>query len=376
MEYVMHLPIPSVTLLSLRRNGLTLPSHFELCNSLRNLETVNFANNDIAYIPKNMFKNCRKLKFIDLSYNKLKIVPNQVRHYLSEHGSITMDLSGNPLICSCQPDAIETIKWIHNYKDRHKNIAIYMCSNYGGLTDRQILGINIDKHVESCERWSVLEIIILTCLVNLSLILLAISAFLRRKYRYRILNMLFSCKRLCSGKDHNKTFKYTLYLIYCKEDRLWVHDTLLDELENIHGIRCCVHYRDFPGNGFLSEIIPRFMDQSRFVLAVLSEKSIHKYWIQYELQRARDLELRNSKRILYIKYGYLGTSIPADIRQVLDSNIYIDWPDNVDDADKRRVFFEKLIGAIRGEQLCGSGVCCVRSKIVTLGDENELEQLT
>ena len=50
--------------------------------------------------------------------------------------------------------------------------------------------------------------------------------------------------------------------------------------------------------------------------------------------------------------------------------------DNVNDTDKRRVFFEKLIGAIRGEQLCASGVCCVRSKIVTLDDENELEQLT
>ena len=374
LDYIMAINLPSVQLLSLQRNKLTVPEHFELCHGLKNLETVNLASNEITGLPHLIFKDCTKLRFIDLSNNKIKILSGLVRHSLLDHPHLKMDLSSNPLICSCHADAIDTIKWLNDQKHRHKNIDMYMCTNYEDMSRRQITGINIDSHTDSCERWSVLKIIFLVFVTNITCMLLVIMIYLCRKYRYRLLNLLYKSKGFCNGKRGHK-FDFTMYLIYSREDSLWVYDTLIDILENEHGITCCVPDRDFPGIGFMSDIVVRFMDESQFFLAVLSENSINKPWVKFQLERARDHELRENKRIFYVKIGDLGNNIPSHIRQVLDSKIHINWPANVDSAGKRRKFSDKLVGSIRNEQLCVPCLCCHSLNTETLTDSMVMEPL-
>ena len=61
------------------------------------------------------------------------------------------------------------------------------------------------------------------------------------------------------------------------------------------------------------------------------------------------------KNCLYIKYGDLGKKVTPEVKQVLDSDIYIEWPEGVRNEKWVDNFFVRLVGGIRGEQLfCGS----------------------
>ena len=171
-------------------------------------------------------------------------------------------------------------------------------------------------------------------------------------------------------------FDFTLYLIYSSDDRFWVYDILMDIVENVHGIKCCIHERDFPGSGFLSDIIPQYMERSQFFVAVLSERSIKKRWIRFQLEHARDMELKENRKIFYVKLGDLRNDVPAYIQQVLDSKIFMNWPVNVEDTVKRRKFIDKLIESIRKEQLLAPCLCCMSTSDVTFNDYTEMQPLT
>ena len=173
---------------------------------------------------------------------------------------------------------------------------------------------------------------------------------------------LFRLKQACAAwtqaANRNVTFKFDLFLSYCREDQDWVHQILVPELEDVHGLTCCVHFRDFPVRGQLSRVIHEFMDDSRYVLIVMSRHSVNKRWPSFELTRAQDLARTQAKTVFYVKLGDLGDDVTPEVKQVLDSEIYIEWPDDVCSAQWVDRFFERLVGAIRDEQVCGD--CCGR----------------
>ena len=56
--------------------------------------------------------------------------------------------------------------------------------------------------------------------------------------------------------------------------------------------------------------------------------------------------------MFYVKYGDIDDRVTPEVKQVLDSEIYIEWPEGVCSQKLVDHFFERLVGAIRGEQLC------------------------
>ena len=51
---------------------------------------------------------------------------------------------------------------------------------------------------------------------------------------------------------------------------------------------------------------------------------------------------------MYVKFGDLGNGITPEVKQVLDSEIYIEWPEGVRNEKWVDHFFERLVGGIRG----------------------------
>ena len=123
-------------------------------------------------------------------------------------------------------------------------------------------------------------------------------------------------------------------------------------LEDVHGIKCCIHEREFPITGKLSRVICEFMEKSRYILVVISRHSINKRWPAFELEHAQDLARCQGKTVFYVKFGDLGDDITPEVKQVLDSEIYIEWPEGVRNEKWVDHFFERLVGGIRGEQIC------------------------
>ena len=53
----------------------------------------------------------------------------------------------------------------------------------------------------------------------------------------------------------------------------------------------------------------------------------------------------------------LGDDITPEVKQVLDGEIYLEWPEGVRNQKWVDHFFDRLVGGIRGEQICGGCQC-------------------
>ena len=76
-----------------------------------------------------------------------------------------------------------------------------------------------------------------------------------------------------------------------------------------------------------------------------------KRWPAFELEQAQDLARCHGKTVFYVKYGDLGDKVTPEVKQVLDSDIYIEWPEGVRNQKCVDHFFDRLVGGIRGEQI-------------------------
>ena len=71
-----------------------------------------------------------------------------------------------------------------------------------------------------------------------------------------------------------------------------------------------------------------------------------------------ELRLWRPRKIFYVTIGDLGDQITPEVKDILDSNLYLEWPEDLDNEAECERFFDKLAQRIRGEQSCGT--CCQR----------------
>ena len=90
----------------------------------------------------------------------------------------------------------------------------------------------------------------------------------------KLMNVLFS------------DFCYDAFIIFNNKDQSWVDETLLPILEVKHGLKCCVHYRDFePGKPFVENMTDS-VQKSRNTIAVVSKNFLTNKFCTYELDQA------------------------------------------------------------------------------------------
>lgn len=354
-------PLPNLRHVSLRGSDVTLPPDFELCSKLKHLVSVDLSQIALDAFPVNMFRNCDVLSMVNLSRNTIRVIPHQVHEWIDAH-DVTIDLSFNPLQCHCHDDVIATLKWMQKHQHKYTGFLDYSCFGLHNKPDGRTLiaDIDVDDFMDQCTGWLPGEIVLLCLLSSLTPILTLVLLILTHKYRYRLVMVLYRIKRAITMNQSlsRLTMKYDVFLSYCFEDNVWVHNLLIPELEDMHGLRCCVHYRDFPIRGDIADAIQRHMAQSRCIIIVLSAQSVSKHWPVYELKHAQNLSLMHGKKVFYIKLGDLGNDIKLDVKQVLDRRIYLEWPEGVRDTRKIDHFYERLVAGIRGQDLCASCSCC------------------
>ena len=81
-------------------------------------------------------------------------------------------------------------------------------------------------------------------------------------------------------------FQFDAFIIYSSRDQDWVKQTLLPTLEDKHGLRCCVHYRDFRvGVPFRNNMVESVY-KSRKTIAVVSRSFFDSKYCGSELDFA------------------------------------------------------------------------------------------
>lgn len=103
---------PSSTLvLNLSSNSLT---SIHLLSNLNNLQTLDLSSNQIRVLPSNLFTKFPQLSSLYLPSNALKTIPRT----FNAISNINLDISNNPLDCTCQLKWL--IKWFETINHRRR----------------------------------------------------------------------------------------------------------------------------------------------------------------------------------------------------------------------------------------------------------------
>ena len=113
-------------------------------------------------------------------------------------------------------------------------------------------------------------------------------------------------RRNSNAVDSKDNFIYDVFVSYSNQDRDWVLDEFLTNIEKRSVINLCLHERDFQVGLSILENIISCMDQSRCLLLVISESFLSSNWCNFEMHLAqhRQTRLNSTTYILFIKFHY------------------------------------------------------------------------
>ena len=123
-------------------------------------------------------------------------------------------------------------------------------------------------------------------------------------------------------------FEYDAFVIFSSQDSDWVTKILVPTLEEKHGFKCCVHYRDFVvGVPFLENMV-NSVYKSRKTIAVVSKNFFNSNYCGSEMDYAlhRLMEKRDNSLVV-IKLDEVGRGkLPKELRK----RSFIDLSKNVE----------------------------------------------
>lgn len=82
-------------------------------------------------------------------------------------------------------------------------------------------------------------------------------------------------------------YTYDVFVSYSDQNRDWVLEQLLPNIEREDELNICLHERDFKVGLTILENIINCMDQSRCILLVISKSFVSSNWCQFELHLAQ-----------------------------------------------------------------------------------------
>ncbi|CAO1345264.1 unnamed protein product [Diamesa serratosioi] len=154
--------------------------------------------------------------------------------------------------------------------------------------------------------------------------------------------------RNSNAVDSKDNFIYDVFVSYSNQDRDWVLDEFLTNIEKRSVINLCLHERDFQVGLSILENIISCMDQSRCLLLVISESFLSSNWCNFEMHLAqhRLIETRRENLILILLEEIPKKKmVPKTLQFLMRTKTYIVWPKS-DKEEHRKIFWKRLKRAI------------------------------
>ena len=140
-------------------------------------------------------------------------------------------------------------------------------------------------------------------------------------------------------------FEYDGFIIYSSKDEEWVTKTLLKTLEEKHGLKCCIHFRDFAPGVLFRENMVKSVYKSRKTVAVVSNNFFSSGFCESEMEYAlRRLIEKKDDSLIVVRLDEVDTNkLPIELRQ----RSYIDCPKSVE----RKTWETKLVKCLKGSKV-------------------------
>ncbi|XP_071121921.1 toll-like receptor 4 [Mytilus edulis] len=359
--------------------GLVLPTDVdgEIFRNLYNVEYINLSKNKIANIPNLLFKEQHNLERLDLSENMIDDINFQISHMrklmflnvrnnristlsqyamneldsvAKENNNLTIDLSGNNLVCNC--DSLSFVKWIVNTPTNFHLLEKYECKT----SKKSISFFRNPREVyetiqKECMSYEGLIVGVTTGILMFIFILCGGIVY---RYRWKLRYLYYMVKVKWHDPEHKsdnkdeRLYMYDAFVSYANEDDTFVHHKLLNNLEKNGGIQLCLHKRNFlPGNDIATNITSA-IHNSRKTIVIMSANYLASYWCMFEFNMAKmeSIYERNCENILFLVFyeQMSACDLPLRILELVHCQSYIEYPnDEYGDV----VFWEQLQKAIK-----------------------------
>ncbi|XP_052064965.1 toll-like receptor 4 [Mytilus californianus] len=359
--------------------GLILPMDVdgEIFQNLHNVVHINLSKNKIANIPNLLFKKQQNLERLDLSENMIDDINFKLSHLrklmflnlrnnrisrLSKYAmngldsiakmntNLTIDLSGNNLVCNC--DSLSFVKWIIDTSTYLRHREEYECKTSQNpislLRNPKEVYQTIQKECMSYEG------LIIGLTTGILMFIFILCGGIVYRYRWKLRYLYYMVKVKWHDPEHKsvnkdeRLYMYDAFVSYANEDHTFVHTTLLHKLEKNSGIQLCLHRRNFlPGNDIATNITSA-IHNSRKTIVIMSSNYLASYWCMFEYNMAKmeSIYERNCENILFLVFyeQIPACDLPLQILELVHCQSYIEYPnDEYGDV----VFWEQLQRAIK-----------------------------
>ncbi|EDW95187.1 toll-like receptor 13 [Drosophila yakuba] len=134
---------------------------------------------------------------------------------------------------------------------------------------------------------------------------------------------------------------YDIFISYCQNDRSWVLNELLPNVEETGDVSICLHERDFQIGVTILDNIISCMDRSYSLMLIISSKFLLSHWCQFEMYLAqhRIFEVSKEHLILVFLEDIPRRKRPKTLQYLMDVKTYIKWPTAKED---RKLFWKRL----------------------------------
>lgn len=366
---------PNLQTLNIQNNllGFVLPDDVdgEILQHVKLLQEINLADNRIPNLHTHFFKyqtklirlfiggnmldditfhinHMTQLSYLELSNNRISSLNITAREQLESifktSNNLTIDLSGNPLKCTC--DTIDFIKWMSTTRIKFQKLSSYYCKLSNGKK-QQLNDPNMVYRIltKQCSSYTTLIIGVVAAL--LLFISILISGLVYR-YRWNLRYIYYMAKNKYQGQttvtqSDERTYKYDAFISYEDKDRFFVHENLLKILEEESGFKLCLHKRDFLAGIDIAENITSAIHNSRKVIVIMTHNYLDSYWcmFEYNMSRVESIYSRNKENILYLVFleQISAKDLPLIILELVQNQSYIEYPN---DEYGNTVFWDKL----------------------------------
>ena len=354
-------------------------SSIELLKDHPYLKELSLAHNSIRYIPWKFFdylirlqyldlshnriqtiafniKNLKGLRMLNLSYNNLPTLPNNVLLHLDTtvENQISLDLTGNTLMCSC--DTLNFLRWIHHQNQVKTilfvNFESYHCefSNSSRVNFQHFSELLL-RLESQCS--SYISIIILSAVATTAFITIIVGGVLFR-YRWKIRYIYYMTKRAfkrnvsMENNRKNRPYQYDAFVSYANEDRHFALK-MKSEMEDKLNMTLCFHDRDFVPGVDIAENIVSAIHDSCVILCVISDNFLNSHWCLYEfnialIERIHARPEDDETLLLVLLDDFEHSKTPLTMLEFIRTNTYLDFPN---DSSNEEAFWLKLANCLK-----------------------------
>ncbi|VDI62776.1 toll-like receptor 13 [Mytilus galloprovincialis] len=319
------------------------------------LKTLNLQGNSINgwKDSERIFGNKSSLKTLNLQANNIRLV-NKTTFPPSILSSLkSLDLSSNQFSCTC--DQIWFREWIReNFESKSKKNNLTLISypeKYACMFPSNLRGVllkNYNPTPETCKEKNYFTAIAVS--ITLVVVLLIAVPLLLYRCQTNVRNYIYwwrLYKKRKSGymRLDSEDYEYHAFVVYCEQDRKWVHDVLVKKLENEEDMRICIHHREFDIGAPITGNIGKYMSKCRKIVVVMSNDFAESEWCQWEVDLVQERRRKQGRGVsLLIMLHTIDSNHMTDsLKTLLDSTPHLQYSNGVGE----KLFWTALVEGLR-----------------------------